>query len=639
MTRQSRRAQARSRRKRLLGVAMGVVLAAGFAAGIRVASATESTDPDILALMAQVPNDETPGTCDVPKATASPAKAAEPKSPKSSDSKSPKSSDSKSPKSSDSKSADSKDAKLPAGCDHHGAEGGPLASDFINITKVTARVREATPDRDGSRGTFLSACGRNEDNHRNPDNFIVAPGVSNGAHHVHDYVGNRSTDGFSTNDSLAAAGTTCRGGDQSAYFWPVLRYRSNAGSDANAPGGGQDGNVGIILRPESVRLQFRGNAKAKVRAMPKFLRIITGDAKAGTNGVANAKAAWTCTGFEDRTTVKYPICPQGSKVERILDFASCWDGKNTDSTNHRSHVVFPRNDGSCWDKTVPVPQLRMTLTYSIPARALFALDTFPEQKHNPLTDHADFTNLMPDKLMRLAVECINTGHDCDAGGVLDNSGAGSPAPSTSGPGQMVASNPPKQSPPSSPSRSHPANGSTGSRESAPRNDTGQQNQGQPGTGGTTRANPPDAGNANPPGANPPGANPPAVNPPAVNPPAADPPAADPPAADPQPAADNGGVIGGGAGNGPAAGNGAATGGDPEPAARPAADADSAAPAEELPAEGAASDLTEPPPTEPTGAAATKRAGGSRNMLYAVNGVALATLGGWLVMLFRRRRLR
>src|SRR5262249_39571083 len=234
-------------------------------------------------------------------------------------------------------------------------QGGPVASDFIKINDVTTRVSEATPGRDAAKGTFVSACGRNEENHRNSDNFIVAPGVTNGAHHVHDYVGNRSTDGFSTNDSLAAAGTTCEGGDQSTYFWPVLRYKAKAGPDANAPGGGQDGNIGTILRPESVRLQFRGNAKSKVRAMPKFLRVITGDAKAGTNGVANAKAGWTCSGFEDRTTTKYPICPPYSRVERILDFASCWDGKNTDSANHRSHIVFPKNDGSCWKDTVAVP--------------------------------------------------------------------------------------------------------------------------------------------------------------------------------------------------------------------------------------------------------------------------------------------
>ncbi len=53
--------------------------------------------------------------------------------------------------------------------------------------------------------------------------------------------------------------------------------------------------------------------------MPRFLRIITGDAKAFTNGDANANASWSCTGFENRQLKdKYPICPEGSQVVRTV---------------------------------------------------------------------------------------------------------------------------------------------------------------------------------------------------------------------------------------------------------------------------------------------------------------------------------
>jgi hypothetical protein len=186
-------------------------------------------------------------------------------------------------------------ASAPAGCDHGGDQGGPVASDYVNIADVTTRVKDTKPGRNASLGTFRSACGRNTNNHRNSDNFIVAPGVSNAAHQVNDYVGNLSTDGFSTQDSLRAAGTTCEGNDRSAYFWPVLRSRPEVAPDAGAPGGtsaggtapggtapgrvgGVDGNTGTILRPDTVRLEFRGNAKSTVRAMPAFLRMITGDA-------------------------------------------------------------------------------------------------------------------------------------------------------------------------------------------------------------------------------------------------------------------------------------------------------------------------------------------------------------------------
>ena len=99
-------------------------------------------------------------------------------------------------------------------------------------------------------------------------------------------------------------------------------------------------------------------------------------------------------------------------MQRILDFPSCWDGKNIDSANHRAQIVFPLSSGRCPKNTTAVPQLRMTLTYNVPAGRSFAVDTFPEQNHSPITDHADFENVMPDGLMGFAVSCINGGRNC-----------------------------------------------------------------------------------------------------------------------------------------------------------------------------------------------------------------------------------
>jgi hypothetical protein len=295
----------------------------------------------------------------------------------------------------------------------HTDQGGPLATDYIDIRQVQPNAKTPARGRNASSGLFVSVCGRNENNHHNSDNFIVAPGVTNGAHHTHDYVGNVSTDGNSTNQSLAAAGTTCRRNDQSAYYWPVLRQRGTRAGDQNADGGGNDLNVGKIIEPSSVSLVFKGNATSKVVAMPRFLRIITGDAKATTNGPTNARAQWTCTGFGNRLTTKYPLCPRGSQVQRVLVLPSCWDGSNTDSANHRSHIVFPdKTTGACPVGTKAVPELHMTLTYTVPPGRSFSLDSFPDQLHNPLTDHADFEDVMPDALMANAVDCINRGRLC-----------------------------------------------------------------------------------------------------------------------------------------------------------------------------------------------------------------------------------
>jgi hypothetical protein len=287
---------------------------------------------------------------------------------------------------------------------------GPAPQDFIDIRKVRpSNVGQQRGGRGGSRGTFVSQCGRNENGHFNSANFIVAPGNVNGAEHTHDYVGNLSTDGFSTNESLAAAGTTCRQGDKSAYFWPLIRIR-NKNSTAVDPLNAH--NVGDSILPASVELQFRGNARGPVVAMPEFLRVLTGNAKSLSQNGTNQNAKWTCTGFENRITAKYPLCPRNSQTVRIADFPGCWDGQNTDSANHRTHVAFADTAGNCPAGFQAIPQLRITLKYNLPRGKVFALDAFPAEKHSPITDHNDFVNVMPEQLMTRVVQCINSGRRC-----------------------------------------------------------------------------------------------------------------------------------------------------------------------------------------------------------------------------------
>ncbi|GGX28855.1 DUF1996 domain-containing protein [Streptomyces lomondensis] len=307
------------------------------------------------------------------------------------------------------------------------AGNGPVAADFADIRSVRPDVETARPKGNASRGSFATDCGVNENGLFNSDNIIAAPGVTNGAHHFHDYVGNQANNAFASDQDLASAETSCADqGDKSSYYWPVLRLQNGTQEqDANSPGGGIEGNAGEIVTPKQVTLTFVGNPRDKVTAMPRLLRIITGDAKSFVNGPANANASWSCTGFEDRQLKdKYPLCPRGSDVVRTFTFQSCWDGRNIDSANHRTHVAFADAAGTCPAGFRPIPQLVQRIVYDVDAPSLddggrttplFAVDSFPEQLHKPVTDHGDFINVFDEDLMREMVDCINEGRTCGAG--------------------------------------------------------------------------------------------------------------------------------------------------------------------------------------------------------------------------------
>ncbi|SFW89612.1 DUF1996 domain-containing protein [Amycolatopsis australiensis] len=375
---------------------------------------------------------------------------------------------------------------------------------FIDISKVPAGNNvNAALQKKGAQGSFTVDCGTDADGaHQNPDNFIAQPGIKNGAQHLHDYVGNLTTNADSSLKSLLAGGTTCKNGDKSAYFWPVIRIdraddaqqqqrnqkaqqeqQGKTGDvqqdksaqdaqdaqdqrDTQGQGGGRSGrsaqrqdgrnqdqngqrqdrrrgqgnqndnqnngrqelggiqgankevgdNDGTIIEPESATLKFIGGGAQNVVAMPLGLKILYGDAKQSTNGPANARPSWTCTGFEDRLTDLYPICPAGSKVERIHAFPNCWDGKNTDSANHRTHIVFANRQGQCPKGFKNVPQLQVTLVYDVPQdvqqKGEYKVDAFAQEKHNPRSDHDDFANVMSKQIMGRLVDCINSGKAC-----------------------------------------------------------------------------------------------------------------------------------------------------------------------------------------------------------------------------------
>jgi uncharacterized protein DUF1996 len=261
-----------------------------------------------------------------------------------------------------------------------------------------------------STGSWRVDCGRNENGHRNADNVVAQPGVPHGAMHLHDYVGNVSTDAGSTDASLRSAGTTCAAGDRSTYFWPVLRVYGHGSGSPSPP---VMENTGRILLPDSVLIEYLGNPASAVIPAPPFLRAVTGNARGvSQQGLNTGHVRWGCSGQPGRSTLRYPECPAGRQVVRTADYPSCWDGRRVDSRTHRAHLVFPDANGTCPADTFAVPRLHIRVTYTVPAGLDYALDTMPTERRSALTDHFDSISILPAAVTREIVACINAGRAC-----------------------------------------------------------------------------------------------------------------------------------------------------------------------------------------------------------------------------------
>ena len=163
----------------------------------------------------------------------------------------------------------------------------PAEDDFVAIDQVPRQTAAPPAGPDASTGALVSQCGLNEQGHHNADNVIASPRSPGAAQHTHEYVGNVSTDTFSTDDTLASAGTTCSNGDLSVYYWPVLRVLTGQDGEPAVHHAGPvpaDHNPGTRVPPASVSVTFRGNPTSHVVAMPRFLRVVTGDSRAATAG-------------------------------------------------------------------------------------------------------------------------------------------------------------------------------------------------------------------------------------------------------------------------------------------------------------------------------------------------------------------
>jgi len=259
---------------------------------------------------------------------------------------------------------------------------GPAA--VAGSKPTTGDERAALSRADLVGVNFIENC---RFSHQAPDDPIVFPGKP-GASHQHTFVGNRTTNAFSTFGSLRSGATTCMRQDDTAAYWVPTLYQ---------------GTTPIF--PQGATIYYRRGTVAEVSPFPNNLRMIAGDAKA-TSPQGMRVTFWSC-GVEsgvDRSA-EVPTCPdqRGSFLRLHIRFPECWDGRNLDSADHKSHMAYATRAGCPSTHPVEVPQL--TQIYRYPSRGG---EGFSLASGGQYSGHADFVNAWkPGTLKKLVEGCLN----------------------------------------------------------------------------------------------------------------------------------------------------------------------------------------------------------------------------------------
>jgi hypothetical protein len=131
--------------------------------------------------------------------------------------------------------------------------------------------------------------------------------------------------------------------DMSNYWTPKLYYMSENGTYIDVPQSG-DGQ-GVFGGMTVYYLQRGGPNNDNLTAYPKDFRMLAGDPfkRAPGSDFASQAVSFVCLDYNGQSSyhsgLPDRVCPNGMRAQ--VFFPSCWDGKNLDSADHKSHMAYP----------------------------------------------------------------------------------------------------------------------------------------------------------------------------------------------------------------------------------------------------------------------------------------------------------
>jgi len=257
------------------------------------------------------------------------------------------------------------------------------------------------------------------------DDPIVFAG-SPGASHLHVFFGNTSVDAFTTQQSLDAGGSTCRGGtaNRSSYWVPAII----------------DTGLNRAVVPNGIVTYYKDGGvvptTSRITGPPKGLRMIAGnpvtwdkeitwETNPNLNQLHHRFECWSdkLPGGRSGKMQRIPAsCPVGGEILFELYFPQCWDGKNLDSPDHRSHMSFPSNSLAPCPASHPVPIAQISFNIHIPVKQgndtskwRLSSDAYAASKPGGYSAHGDVWVDWDEDIEKALMEgCLKAGADCHA---------------------------------------------------------------------------------------------------------------------------------------------------------------------------------------------------------------------------------
>ncbi|MCW2949097.1 MAG: hypothetical protein JWN41_110 [Thermoleophilia bacterium] len=254
----------------------------------------------------------------------------------------------------------------------------------------TCAIAMRAPAR-AAAASFVVKCAST---HVASDDPIVFPGRP-GAAHRHEFFGARGVTAHATAAQLHHRSSSCRlRADTAAYWAPSLEVD------------------GRLVRGSLAAYYSRAN-KLRAAALPAAIKIVAGDVRAVATQPARV-TVWQCVGRRNGKQLRRvpTTCARDQRLAAWVRFPDCWNGRDLDAPDHRSHMAYAIGGACPATHPVAVMQLSLLVTWPVQPRARQRV-TLGGGALGPTGMHADFWNTWQQPTLRqLRWNCIEVAADC-----------------------------------------------------------------------------------------------------------------------------------------------------------------------------------------------------------------------------------